>query len=265
MNEELFEKLLEEEFMTFDIKTLSKEEIMDKAIFDRLLVIEDEIEREKMIMRLEERAKEVNCLPNFKNILKGYRKKFSIENKQDRKKEQLKHNEVAEMLLAEHAIVVYGNSLYIYINGVYTEDRTFIEKEIIKIVPDSTTHFRNEVYESLFLMANEATLNIENGIINFKNGLFNIYDKTFLKHTSEIFTINQINTNFNNNPKRVEAVDNFLDKISCEKDYRKRAILEMLGYSMTTSVKLQICFILYGKQAQNGKSTFTNIIGSLSS
>lgn len=241
------------EFTPFDIKTLSKKELLDKPIFKYLLSIEDEFDREKIIIQLEEKAKEEKCLAEFKSILKRYRKNFNTIN------EKLKHNDVAEMLLNKHSIAVYGNTLYIYINGVYTEDKTSIEKEIIKIIPDSTTHFRKEVYETLFLMARETTLNKEDGIINFKNGLFNIYDKTFSKHNPEIFSINQINTNFNNNPKRVDAVDTFLNNISCFKDNRKQAILEMLGYSMTTSTKLEKCFILYGETAKNGKSTFTKI------
>jgi len=264
MNEELFEKLLKAEFMTFNIKELSKEEIMDKSIFERLLAIEDEIEREKMIIQLEERAKKINCLSNFKNILKAYRKKFNIENKQYKKTEQLKHNEVAEILLKENSIAIYNNDLYIYIDGMYKDDKKYIERKIIEKTPEANSHFRDEVYKYLQLKNNiYVSLDKENGVINFKNGLFNIKEKKLYKHTPEIFSINQLNVNLNKNAKKIQAVEDFLDKISSYKQERKKTLLEMIGYCMTTSVKLQKAFILYGETARNGKSTLITIITAL--
>ena len=62
---------------------------------------------------------------------------------------------------------------------------------------------------------------------------------------------------------KVQAIDDVLNRISCNNYERKQTILEMIGYSMTTSVKLQKAFILYGKTAGNGKSTLINIISEL--
>lgn len=263
MNEELFNLLQEADFMPFDIKYLSKEEIIDKEIFDCIFAIEDEFYREKIIMQLEEKARKENCIQNVKNILKQYRKKFNSENKQLLKKEQLKHNEVAEMLLKENSIHIFDNDLYIYINGVYTEDKKCIERKIIQIVPDANSKFRNEVYLNLLLEAESNMIDKESGIINFKNGLFNVKEKKLEEHRAEFFSINQISVNYNENAKKVEAVEKFLDKISTYNRLRKKTILEMIGYCMTTSVKQQKAFILYGEQASNGKSTLCNIIIAL--
>ncbi len=76
MNDELFNQLLDAKFIPFDINTLSKEEILDKSVFNYLLSIEDEFEREKIISELEIRAKELNCLYTLKNLLKLYKQKI---------------------------------------------------------------------------------------------------------------------------------------------------------------------------------------------
>lgn len=263
MNNEFANELIKAEFMPFEIESLSKDEIIDKSIFNHIFTTEDEIKREKMIMQLEEQAKKVNCLSHFKKILKEYSKNLNIKEKTFTQKEQLKHNEVADKLLQENSISIYEGKLYIYINGVYTADTKSIYKKIVEIMPEATSHFRNEVYQYLLLNVREAKINKESGIINFKNGLFDTNDKTFNSHTPDFFSINQINTNYNPNIKSVQAIDTMLDKLSTNNTNRKQAILEMIGYAMTTSVKLQKAFILYGEKARNGKSTLINIVTEL--
>lgn len=257
MNEELFRELEEAEYMPFDIETLSKDELIDKMVFDYLLTIDDKFKREKVILKLEERAKKEKCLSSFKTLLKEYIKKESIVT------EKLKHNDVAKKLLKENSIVLYQDTLYIYVNGVYTDDTRVFERKIIDIIPDANSFFRKEVCKNLVLEAKTAMIDKESGILNFKNGLYSIEDKKLYPHTPSFFSINQINTNFNENAKTVQAVDTFLDKISTNKPKRRQSILEMIGYCMTPSVKLQKAFVLYGETARNGKSTLANLITEL--
>lgn len=248
------------EIIPFDIKTLSKEEIADKNIFNYLLTIEDEFERQKIIAEIEERAKEINCSYIFKNLLKIYKQKI----KQFNKAEPLQHNEVAEMLLKENSFAIYENNLYIYVNGVYIMDKKSIERKIISLAPNASSHFRDEIYKYLELKDNiNMTLDKESEIINFKNGLYNIKDKKLYEHTSDFFSINQIKTKFNEKAKAVKEVDDFLNKISTYNQKRKQTILEMIGYCMTTSIKFQKAFILYGETARNGKSTLITVITKL--
>ena len=139
MNEELINQLLEAKFETFKIEELTKEELLDRNIFEYLLTIKDEFEREKVVVRLEEKARKEGCLVNFKKILKNYYK--SIE------PQKLKHNEVADELLEKNAIAIYADTLYMYIDGVYTGNEKSIERKILEIVPDSNSYFRSEVYK----------------------------------------------------------------------------------------------------------------------
>ena len=261
MNKELVNKLIEADFIPFEIERMTKEEIISEETFNYILSIEDEFKRENIIIQIQDRAKGLNCLSNFNNILKKYRKKFDNEAKQIKRKEQLKHNEVAEILLSENSIAIFNNDLYVYINGVYKEDRKYIERKIIEINPESNSHFREEVYKYLKLKEDiYVKFDKESGIINFKNGLYDMKKRQLYEHSSEFFSINQIDIDFNENAKIVQAVDDFLNKISSGIEKRKQVILEMIGYCMTTSVKEQKAFILYGETARNGKSTLTIVI-----
>lgn len=263
MDTKLYEQLIEADFMPFNIETMSKEQLISEEVFSYIFAIEDKIKREKVIIKLEEQAKKESCLLNFKRILNKYNKEMNKEVKKTIKKEQLKHNEVADKLLEENSIRIYENNLYIYVNGVYTDDTKAIERKIIQIVPDATSNFRSEVYKYLLLNAEKIKLDKENGIINFRNGLLNTKERIFYEHTPEVFSINQINTIYNESARKVQAVDDVLDRLSTYKQERKQTILEMIGYSMTTSVRLQKAFILYGETARNGKTTLINIITEL--
>lgn len=121
---------------------------------------------------------------------------------------------------------------------------------------------QKEVKSYLLTMAPEVQLKYEN-LINFKNGLYDLNNNALMPHSPYYFTINQINANINWDPVRIGAVDRFLDKISCGNIGRKKAILQMIGYSMTSSVEMQKAFVLYGKTAGNGKSTLLEIIERL--
>lgn len=262
-------KLEDEEVKEFnrpykDVQDLDERTIIKKEIFDYIFYFEDPIEREGIIIELEKRAKELKIPSNFKRILKQYEKKYLNESKNEGSISKQSHNEVADILLENNNIVLYENDLFIYKDGVYSKDETKIERKIIEIIPDATSHFREEVYKILKLkLEPKEKFDREKKVINFKNGLFSIKERKMYEHTASFFSINQINTNLNFTAPKVRAIDDVLDKLSCGIAERKRTILEMIGYSMTTSIALQKAFILYGNTAQNGKSTLINIITEL--
>lgn len=257
---------MNEGFTTFgEITNLDKEKILDKQIFEYIFTIDDIGNREKIIMQLEKRAKELEILPNFKRVFKQYEKTYSKQEKQKNLNEKMTHNEVADELIKNEKIAKYEGDIYIYENGVYKSDDQMLGRKIIKIKEDSTINFRKEVYEYLKILPDvqEVKFDRECGFINFKNGLYNFKKKNFIEHTPDIFLRNQINVKYNPNAEKVQAIDDVLEKLSCGVKERKQTILEMIGYTMTTSVRLQKAFILYGNKARNGKSTLIDIIEHL--
>jgi len=261
LNEELEQRILQEN-APYKLEELNKKTILDKKIFEYIFTIDEPADREQIIVELEEKAEELKILSNFKRILKLYEKKYQKDNQQNLLTKQL-HNEIGDTLLRNNNMYVFENDICIYENGVYKKNEKDISRKIIELVPDSTIHFRNEVYQYLLLKAEEKQVERESGIINFKNGLFSIKERKIYKHNPKFFSINQVNTNLNFDAPKVQAIDDVLDKLSSGIEKRKQTILEMIGYSMTTSVKLQKAFILYGSTARNGKSTLINIIREL--
>lgn len=185
-----------------------------------------------------------------------------IEYQEIKESDKPSHDIIARRLLQENEIRVFEDTLYIYENGVYRRNEKSINRKIIEIYPKATTRMQKEVKSYLLTMAPEVQLKYEN-LINFKNGLYDLNNNALMPHSPYYFTINQINANINWDPVRIGAVDRFLDKISCENIGRKKAILQMIGYSMTSSVEMQKAFVLYGKTAGNGKSTLLEIIERL--
>lgn len=244
-----------------EIEELTEETIFNDEIYYWLIAINSAGERQKQKRKLIKKADELGVKKDFGEFLKQCEKDFKREEKTINKNMQLKHNEVAEKILVENSIALYENDLFIYKNGFYSREEIEIERKIIEIIPDATSHFRVEVCKNLKLkLEPKEMFDREGGIINFKNGLFSIKEQKMYKHSPNFFSINQINTNLNFSAERVQAVDDVLNKLSSGIKGRKQTILEMIGYSMTTSVKLQKAFILYGNTARNGKSTLIDII-----
>ena len=199
---------------------------------------------------------------NYYKVSKNELEIEQIEYQEIKESDKPSHDIIARRLLQENEIRVFEDTLYIYENGVYRRNEKSINRKIIEIYPKATTRMQKEVKSYLLTMAPEVQLKYEN-LINFKNGLYDLNNDALMPHSPYYFTINQINANINWDPIRIGAVDRFLDKISCENIGRKKAILQMIGYSMTSSVEMQKAFVLYGKTAGNGKSTLLEIIERL--
>lgn len=74
-----------------NINELDKKKIIKKEIFEYIFAFEDPAEREKIIMELEERAKEVGASPNFKRMYNQYEKIFLKEKKMIQKRKKPKN------------------------------------------------------------------------------------------------------------------------------------------------------------------------------
>lgn len=174
--------------------------------------------------------------------------------------EKMDHLEIAEMLLKENHIILCNEDIYIYNNGVYTNSLQIVKQKINEIYRKANKRIRDEVIEFLKIELENKSIDINKNYINFKNGLYSIKDKKLIPHSANIFTTNQLPLNYNNCLKINADIEKFLNDITCNKLSRKETILQIIGYSMTTSVDFQKAFIFYGETAANGKSTLLEII-----
>lgn len=173
------------------------------------------------------------------------------------------HTRIAEELLNKYDIKYYNKNLYIYSNGVYFKDTSILEREMLKLNENITKNTRREVIEYIKIKKSGENIFPDKIYINFKNCLYDTKKQIKLEHTSDKFTLNQINANYIENININHDVEKFLDNVSSGNINRKKAILQIIGYSMTSSVELQKAFIFYGPSAENGKSTLLKIIEKL--
>lgn len=142
----------------------------------------------------------------------------------------------------------------------------FLKSCIIKSYKKATPSLCNStIYYIRGVLYNEdAKLQLNTDYINFKNGLLDLKNNKFMPHTPEIFTINQVNVNYIEDLKEDnKEVNNYLDDISNHKPEREDALLQIIGYSMTTRNNIQKFIIFYGPTASNGKSTLVDIISTI--
>ena len=113
-------------------------------------------------------------------INKDYDNSIDISIQENNIISSLKNHQIAKIILEENYCKIYNNELYIYSKGFYIKDDKFIYKKILELKPDASAHTRKEIYKYLELYAEEKTINKESGIINFKNGLFDLKKRNII-------------------------------------------------------------------------------------
>lgn len=171
-------------------------------------------------------------------------------------------NEIAEFIASTRHTAFYMQHLYEYNNGVYVPDDGDIEAFIYNARGDLKKADRREVLDYLKIITRVRKVPRYDDYINFQNGIFDLKRKEMIPHDPKIFMINQVNASYNENAPKNEFVDKFLDDITSCNEVRKKSILQIIGYCMTTSVRLQKAFIFLGG-GDNGKSVLVEIITEL--
>ena len=80
---ELSEQLIDEGFTPFgEISELTKEQILDKEIFEHIFSIDNQIVRTTLIIQLQDKARELGNIRSFDKLLKAYQTEFAQRFKQ---------------------------------------------------------------------------------------------------------------------------------------------------------------------------------------
>lgn len=98
-------------------------------------------------------------------------------------------------------------------------------------------------------------LNVQNGVINLRNGELIPHDQNFMM--SKI-----CNTEYDTSGKKPQRWLKFLDEITNGDKELQHYLQKCVGYSLTGSVKEQCAFFLYGI-GNNGKSTFIETLADM--
>ena len=181
------------------------------------------------------------------------------------------HVKLAEEVLSRMYIKYYNEDFYVYENGVYRPNLSAIESCIQSIDKNTRRSMQAEILNYIRIKTTISENLVDKNLINFKNGLFNLTTGKLGLHDPNYFTICQLNVEYLSdgffeksiNDGNGKYIDKFLSEICCGKNERIDTLLEYIGYSMTYLVNLKKCLFIVGSTADNGKSTFLELVTAL--
>lgn len=241
----------------------TQRDILNSELIKQYLTLDDNCSTKisslkyNAIVDLKEKAVELKCKTEFNKLLK------KCENEINPPKKNMTIDAVYRHIIENYYIKVYQNEIYIFDNNKYVSDEKIIDKLIYQCNENAIKSFSNEVKRKIKILLEEEKEPVNEDLIAFENGILNLNNKKLIHNSPDFFIINTIPCNYIENPSINEPIQKFLNDISCNNINRKQAILEMIGYAMTSSVKKQKAFILYGEKAGNGKSTLLKLIENL--
>lgn len=176
---------------------------------------------------------------------------------------------VFEYLIHTQHIIVCGGVPYIYRGGCYRMDlrgvyiKSLIMECLVEAFVRSTTIER--IYK-LFLIRQELVirpdqLNHHAGwFINFKNGMYNVKERTMRNHDPSIYSINQIPWDYSPDMDHGSGteIEKFLTYSVPDKDDREM-LLEYMGLCCSIDKDQQKMMVICG-DGGTGKSTMINLI-----
>lgn len=168
------------------------------------------------------------------------------------------HNVFADYLIKEYHIKGYGGDVYFYYNNRYTNDKDTLASKMLEIIPELKLANIKETYENIRLKMATKNDTPDLNFINLKNGLYNIKTHEFCNHTYEIFTVNQLNCEYDESVFD-EDVYETIESLACGNEDIITLLIQMLGYFLIGDCRYQKSFILLGN-GRNGKSMFLEMI-----
>lgn len=167
----------------------------------------------------------------------------------------------ANYIKTNNHIIKLNGRLHVYNNGIYTDGYGEIEKIMLKHIPLLTKNRRKEVLSYLELIVNDNLKEADSNLIAFKNGIYNLFDDSFMEFNPEIVITNMIPHAYNPDAE-CELVDNVLMKISNQNKDIFNLLCECVGYCFYRRNELGKAFLLNGG-GSNGKSTFIDMVKTL--
>lgn len=177
-------------------------------------------------------------------------------------KKRFLHDQFARFLKTEENIIKINNQLHIYKGGIYESNPLEIEAAMIKHLPELNRAKRTEIMHYLEIIVDEISSScIDNNLIAFNNGVFNIGDDSLKSHSPNFIITNKIPWDYNP-AAYFPLTDKTIDKISCNDSEIRDVLEELIGYAFYRRNELGKAFILVGEK-QNGKSTFLDMVTTL--
>ena len=171
------------------------------------------------------------------------------------------HDVMADILIEEMNIVSYHGQLFVYRDGCYRQGENTVLASIVEKYPGSKRQQQGEVINYLKIKQYVENPDVDEYVINLKNGRLNVMTMELQPHTPDAIDFQQINATFDPTVY-YEPLDNMLNKVFCGDYQLYKLFEEIMGYCLIKNCRMQKIFILFG-DGNNGKSTLLRVICSL--
>lgn len=162
-----------------------------------------------------------------------------------------------------------NREMYIYEDGVYrTNCESLIETLASTMLGDESTDARvketvNHIKRMTFVDRESFNSDANIHILNLKNGLLNVNTGELMPHTPDFLSTIRINITYDPDAK-CPHINKFLNDVVAE-SRREKDVITLIEMAAVIMVPLIVnkAFLLTGAKAQNGKSTFIEIIQTI--
>ncbi len=168
------------------------------------------------------------------------------------------HAEFAKYLQSEFNVKRINGQLHVYSDGIYVSGYRILESKMIEVMPDMKQTQRTEVLKYLEISIPENTFQMNDNLIAFNNGIYDLSTGSLLPFNPEYIITNKIPWNYVPDAY-YELTDITLNKIACGNQEIRKLLEECIGYTFFRSNKYQKAFLLTG-DGSNGKSTYLEAI-----
>lgn len=174
---------------------------------------------------------------------------------------QFKFNIFGDYLIREENIVKINGQLSVYDEGIYKIGSNFIERIMLRHIPDLNKAKRTEVLSYLEIVVDDVAIDKYNTMIAFTNGVLDVITMQFYDFSPEFIITNKIPHAFN--PQATsELLEKTISNLACNDQKTEDLLYEAVGYNFLRKNELRKSFFLLGAK-RNGKSTFLDMIQTL--
>jgi putative DNA primase/helicase len=163
------------------------------------------------------------------------------------------HNVMGDILVEQLNIIEYHQRLYLFKDGCYRAADNDVLQMITDMYPESTKKEREEVMDYIRIQKHVDYPDIQEYIINLKNGRLDLRTMELLPHTPDVVDFQQVNAAYNPTAYN-ETLDAMLWKVFCGDYQLYKLFEEIMGYCLVKNCRRQKIFIFFG-EGSNGKST----------
>lgn len=172
-------------------------------------------------------------------------------------------NMIAERIIKEKRVRLFKNSLYFFDGVTYSNDENELNRMVYEYCPDQKTRYVKEVIEQLKFKAEVIPDDTEFKIM-LKNGY--LFDGEFYPYKYDDFTPYYIPIDYHANAEPVEAVDNYLEKLTLGDESYKKFLLEIIASCLIVNKEFKRAFskfFIFHGTGGNGKGTLLQIIKTI--